>query len=454
MNQARKFLFLFAMVAFLALTSIMPARAFDGRGGDRVVIGAEEVVNDDLYVGAQEFVLDGTVNGDLIAFGQTVTINGTVDGDLMAAAQTIVVNGEVTGAIRVAGSVLFVAEEASIGGDIVGAGYSLEVRQGSSVGQDLVFAGAQILLAGDVARDVQVGAAAFELRGNVGGDVNADVADADQGRNGPPPAMFMPQSSVQPPNVAPGLTINSSAKIEGDLAYTQSNDLTIPAGVVGGKVSRTAPVSNGETVTREETTGQKVGKWALNFVRSSITLILIGLFLLWLFPAFVRSLSTQLQAKPLPSLGWGAVAWAAFFFLLLLVVFATILGGILFGVLTLGQLTGTVIGLGILTLLGLIIGFVLVTTFVAKVVFGAALGKWTLARLNSPLAEHRYWPMIIGVLITALVIALLSFPLIPGFFGGLLNFIVVLLGLGALWLWGRERMASRTAPIAVASTQV
>jgi cytoskeletal protein CcmA (bactofilin family) len=445
MNQTRKFLFIFALAALLVLTLITPAQAFDSRGGDRVVIGSDEVVNDDLYVSAQEFVLDGTVNGDLIAFGQTVTINGTVDGDLMSAAQTVVVNGEVTGAIRMAGSVLFVGEEASIGGDIVSAGYSLEVRQGSAIGQDLVFAGAQILLAGDVARNVQVGTSAFELRGNVGGDVKADVGNADQGPAGPPPMLFMPQSSVPAPNVKPGLTIDPSASIEGNLEYTQSKDLTIPAGVVSGEVTRTAPQSSSGTAAGKETTAQKVGKWALGFVRNSVTLILIGLLLLWLFPAFVSGLSAHLQAKPLPSLGWGAVAWAGFFFAVFLVICVTILGGIFFGILTLGQLTGTVIWLGILTVFGLIVGFVLVTSFVAKVVFGAALGKWMLARANSPLAEHRYWPMVVGVLITAGVIALLSFPLIPGALGGLLNFAVVLFGLGALWLWGRERMVRKTA---------
>jgi cytoskeletal protein CcmA (bactofilin family) len=444
MNQTRKFLFPVALVALLVLTIVTPARAFDGRSGDRVVVGADEVVDDDLYVGAEEFVLDGQVNGDLIAAGGTVTINGTVDGDLMAAAQTVVVNGEVTGAIRMAGSVLFVGEEASIGGDIIGVGYSLEVQQGSTIGQDLIFGGGQILLAGDVARNVQAGTSAFELRGTVGGNVDADVPDTGDARRGPP-TLFMPQPSIPVPNVPTGLTIDPAAQIEGDLGYTQSTDLALPAGVVAGEVTRKMPSSDGSAAAREQTTGQKVGKWALGFVRSSITLILIGLLLLWLFPAFVRGLSAQLQARPLPSLGWGVVTWVGFFLALMLVVGATILGAILFGVLTLGQLTGTVIGLGLLTLLGLIIGFILVTTFVAKIVFGAALGKWTLTRLNSPLAEHRYWPMIVGVLLTAAVIALLSFPLIPGFLGGLLNFAVVLLGLGALWLWGRERMARRTA---------
>jgi cytoskeletal protein CcmA (bactofilin family) len=454
MKQTRKFLSIFALAALLVLTFITPAQAFDGRGGDKVVIGSDEVVNDDLYVSAQEFVLDGTVNGDVIAFGQILTVNGTVDGDLMAAGQTVVVNGEVTGSIRMAGSVLYIGEQASIRGDIVSAGYSLEVKQGSAVGQDLVFAGAQILLAGDVTRNVQVGTAAFELRGNVGGNVNADVGDADQGQGGPPPGMFMPRSTVQIPEVKPGLMIDPSAKIEGDLEYTQSEELTIPAGVVSGEVTRTAPRASDGKAAYGEATGQKVAKWALGFVRNSVTLILIGLLLLWLFPFFVRGLSAQLQAKPLPSLGWGAVTWVVFFIALLLVICVTILGGILFGVLTLGQLTGTVIGLGLLSVFALIVGFVLVTTFVAKVVFGAALGKWMLARANSPLAEHRYWPMVVGVLITVAVIALLSFPLIPGFLGGLLNFAIVLFGLGALWLWGRERMVKETASKPAQLTEV
>jgi hypothetical protein len=120
-----------------------------------------------------------------------------------------------------------------------------------------------------------------------------------------------------------------------------------------------------------------------------------------------------------------------------------ILGGVIFGLLTLGALSGTTVWLGILTLFALIVGFVLFTSFVAKVVFGAMLGKWILTQAGSPLAEHRYWPMVIGVALTVVVIAVLSFPLIPGFLGGLLNFAVVLFGLGALWLWGRDTLAKK-----------
>jgi cytoskeletal protein CcmA (bactofilin family) len=442
MNRTPKLFSILALLILLLLTFARSASAFDGRSGERIVIESDEVINDDLYVTAGEFVLDGTVNGDLIAMGQTITINGTVEGDVMAAGQSVVVNGTVTGAIRMAGSVLLLADTASVGGDIIAAGYSLEVQEGSGIGQDIVFAGGQILLVGDVSRNVQVSTGAFELRGTVGGNVKADVGESDAGFSGPPPNMFMPTSTVSAPTVQPGLTIDASARIEGDLEYTQARDLTFPSGVIAGQITRNEPVAD-QAAARQETTGEKVLKWAVNILRSSITLILLGLLLLWLFPFFMGSLSTKLQTALWPSLGWGAVAYAAFFILLLFTIIIMIFGGLLFGALTLGGLAGTIIWLGILALFALVLSFVLVTSFVAKVVFGQALGRWFLARANSPLAEHRFWPMVIGVIITVAAIALLSFPLIPGFLGGLLNFAVILFGLGALWLWGRERMARR-----------
>lgn len=444
MNRISKLFVVVSLLVLFLLTLTTPARAFDGRSGENVIIKSDEVIDDDLYITAGTFVLDGTVNGDLIALGRTITINGKVDGDVMAAGQTVLVNGTVTGAVRMAGSILLVGEQASVGGDVIAAGYSLESRKGSRIGQDLVFAGNQVLLAGDVARNMQAASNAFELRGTVGGNVNADVGEANAGYAGPPPTLFMPESPIPVPTVKPGLTIAQSAKVEGNLKYTQSRELAFPTGVVAGKVTRTQPVTSA-TAAPQETTGQRVLTWGLNALRASVTLILIGLFLLWLFPNFMQGWSRKLQSAVWPSLGWGVAAYIIFFLALLLIVVLIVLGGLLFGVLTLGGVAGTIISVGVLSFLAILLGFVLVTSFVAKVVFGQALGRWLLARLNSPLVEHRFWPMVIGVIVTVVVIALLRFPLIPGFLGSILNFVVILLGLGALWLWGRERLARRSA---------
>ncbi|HUH96708.1 MAG TPA: hypothetical protein VLZ89_05075 [Anaerolineales bacterium] len=434
------------LMAMLTLTAVTPAHAFDGRGGDQITIQSGDVINDDLYVGANEFVLNGTVNGDVVAGGKMITINGTINGDLLAAGQTIVINGTVTGASRIAASVLFIGENASIGRDMLGAGYSLEARKGSVIGRDVIVAAAQVLLAGNVSRNVQAATGGLEIAGNVGGNVKAEVGEAGQGQ-AVPPTMFVGQSTVPVPWVRPGLTIDPSAKISGNLNYTQSADLTFPSGVVNGKITRSLPPAGQAApgARAPATAAQKIGDWSLNLLRSLVTLILIGLFLLWLIPASIKKPTEKLQARPWPSLGWGVVAYAAFIFAILLIVFAMILGGILFGALTLGTLGGTVVWLGLLVLFALILGFVLVTSFITKVIFGMALGRWILVQARSPLAGHRFWPMVIGVAITVVAVALLSFPLIPGILGGLLNFLIILFGLGAIGLWSREAMSRRPA---------
>ena len=427
----------------LSLALATPVHAFDGRSGDKVVIQAGDTVNDDLYVAANEFVLDGTVNGDVLSAGNTITVNGQVAGNLIAAANTVVINGTVTGDVLAGGSVIYFGDQAKVGGDIVSGGYSLEVRQGSTVGRDAVMGAFQILLGGAIGRNVLAGANGLEIDGKIGGNVKAAVSDANQRQTEPPPGMFMNQSTVPVPAVRPGLTISPAAHITGNLDYVQSSDLAFPAGVVAGSITRQAPPADEKRPALTETAPQKIAKWGLNLLRTLVTLILLGLFMFWLFPGFVRGLSGKLESKPWQSLGLGVVTYAAFFFLILLILFAVILGAVIFGVLTLGGLSGALVWLGILALLALIIGFALATSFLTKIVFGAALGKWILARVSPTLMDHRFWPMLIGVTIIVVIVGLLSFPLIPGALGWLLNLVIILFGLGTLWLWGRDRMASK-----------
>ncbi len=387
-------------------------------------------------------MLDGTVKGDLIAFGATITINGVVEGDLMAAGQTVIINGEVKDDARIAGAALQVGSNAVIGDNLLAAGASLEIQKDGQVGGDLVVGSGQVLIAGDVAEDVLTGAAAFELSGSVVGDVKAYVDVTSDTESGLPMSMFLGQSPVAIPNVPAELTIANDAKIGGNLDYTSTVDLKFPSGVISGKVTRTTPQINSEHIVVQPTNAQRVGTWALDMLHLAITLILLGLFLGWLFPKFMKALPETLRAKPWASLGWGAVAYAVFFFALLVIVLAMALGGWIFGAFTLSGLSGTIIWVGLMTLLAMLIGFVLDTSYLTKIVVGDMLGKWLFNRFNPALAEHKFWPMILGVVILVASIGILRFPLIPiGFIGWLANFAVILFGLGTLWLWRRARFA-------------
>jgi hypothetical protein len=248
--------------------------------------------------------------------------------------------------------------------------------------------------------------------------------------------MYMPQSNIDFPTVKPGLNIGEGAKIKGNLKYTQSKDITIPANAVSGKVTRTMPVV--EPAQIQPTPAQKAMTWTFNLLRTIVTLIVFGLLLGWLVPMFMKALMEKVRTQPAASLGWGLIAYAAFFFAVLVVMVAMIAGGILFGVLTLGGMSGTIIWVGILAIFTMILGFVLVTAFLTKIIVAWLGGKLILARVNPSLAEHKVWPLVLGVAIVALIVAL---PYIGWLFGVIIMFI----GLGALWIWGRDLLQARKA---------
>jgi hypothetical protein len=435
MKTIHKFSIL-ALIALLMLTFATPALAFDGRGGDNVVVEADEVVEDDLYVGAETFTLEGTVNGDLVVFAQTITINGTVNGDLIAAGQSVVINGTVTDDARIAGAGLQLGESANVAGDVISAGASLETKKGSAVGNDVVFAGGQSLLAGDVADDLLAGTPALELRGNFGGDVQAYVDANEQTQSSPPMQMYMQDMPIAIPSIQPGLTISDNASIEGNLEYTSTVDLGIPAGVVAGEVIRTEPQVEHRPEKAAPTPGQLAVKWTLDLLRSIITLVLFGLLLGWLVPVFMKNVMNELATKPAASLGWGLVAFAAFFFVLLLIVMVTVIGAVVFGLLTLDGISATIVWVGIFAFLEVILGFVLVAAFLTKIIVAWLGGRLILGRANPALADHKLWPLLLGAVIVALAIAL-------PYAGWLFGWIVLFLGLGALWIWGRDRWQAR-----------
>ena len=427
------------LLAVLVLSTATPALAFDGRGGQTVTIAAGEVVNDDLYITAGTVVINGTVKGDVVALASTVTINGTVEGSLMAAGQDVIINGTVLGDARIAGAALFLGANAKIGGDIVGAGASLETRPGSAVARDTVFAGGQALLAGAIARNVKIATGGLEISGTVAGNVEAYVGSPDQG-TGRSPSSYMENTGVAVPSVSTGLSLDPTAKIGGDLNYTSSKQFQFPAGTVTGKTTHTIPQPS-RVPPQPPTLAQRAISAGLDFVRLAVTLMLFGLLLGWLFPTRLKAAAERIKTAPLPSLGSGVLSIAAWCFSVLALFIAVILGAILFGILSLGNISTTIVVVGLLAIFALIVSFWLVVLVVSQVIVGTLAGQWILGLFNTELAANKYWPMILGVVMYAL---LASIPVL----GFLVWLVVMLLGLGALWFFGRQLFEKK--PVAVA----
>jgi cytoskeletal protein CcmA (bactofilin family) len=423
------------LILLVALFAVPTARAFEGRGGDIVIIGADEVIDDDLYVAAGEFTLDGTVKGDLVVVGSTLTINGAVEGDLIAAGQSVIVNGSVEDDARVAGFAL--TFQGDVSDDVIAAGFSLEGREDSSIGGDIIYAGYQALLAGDVSGDVDASGAAVKIAGTIAGDLNVDVGGTDPGEQIPPFYSFIPNLPAVP-SVPSGLTVDGGAKIDGDLSYTANAEAAIPGDAVAGDVdfNRYVPAETEAEERPAPSPAVRTGWWFLRQFRRLITLLLIGVLMMWVAPDWTRKLAKSIETQPLPSLGWGLVAIAVFGVLMVLLIIATVLLTVVFGVVTLGGLAGRFAVLGGIITSATGFSFSLLWRYVTSIVIGLLLGQLIFRALNSSAEQSRWWPMVLGVVILVIITAV---PVL----GWLAKLGIVLLGLGAIWIWARDLLTSR-----------
>ncbi len=411
----------------VGLVVASPVGAVETRGGDEVVIGPDEVIEDDLYVAANEVLVDGTIQGDLIAFGSSITVNGTVEGDLVAAGRSVEIDGAVEDDARIAGQALLLGEDAEVSDDLVAASFSLENEPGSAVGGTVLYAGYQALLAGVVDEDFNGAVNALELDGEVGGDVDAEVDGED---DGPPPALFAPQ--VQAPPVEPGLTVTESARVGGNLTYASGAEARIsPAAQIGGEVVRE------DRPDAEEEPARTLADEVLDSLRSLLALLLVGLLLMWVAPNWTRRLAETIQARPLASLGWGVLGFIIFIALAVAVLLATVLLAVIFGLLTLGGVVLLIIGLGVFAEIALVLAFSISVGYLAQIVVSFLVGRLLLERVQPDRAAGRVLPLVVGLI---LYVVLTTIPVL----GPLIGLVVVLLGFGAIsyWIWTRFRRGS------------
>jgi len=409
----------FFAVVLLALVGISAVHAFESIEGRETIIAADEVIEDDLYVASERIVVEGTIQGDLVAAGQSIVINGTIEGDLIAAARDITVNGDVLDDIRMAGAVLTIGSGASIGDDLVAAGYSLEAQEESGIEGSLIFAGKQAVVASTVAEDMRFAGGGLTLLGGVEGDVEAAVGSPGQEQAWFGPKDFDPDTPPVP-EVENGLRMGEDASIGGNLTYHGEKYIsTLRSDQVGGDIKHVAlPQKVADFDTQPSFFDQLI-----YHLQRLLLLALVGVLLAWWFPLKLRRLSSQIAQKPLPSLGWGVVVLVG---VPLAVIGVLIISGIAAVVLGFQAF-----GLGLLLVVPVLLVFAVVLIYLAKVVVGYLGGRLLLARFKPELSEGTIWPALLGVVLVGILTIL---PIV----GGLFNLLVMVVGLGAMWLLWRE----------------
>jgi hypothetical protein len=342
-----------------------------------VLIAAGETVNDTLIAIGETVEVNGNIGGDLIAFGERVIVRGNVAGVVIVGGESVTLDGAVDGSV-LAGAESLEISSPRIGRNFFGGGESVAVRDNASIEQNVLIGGEKVTVAGRVGRDVLGAGESLEVASTVGGSLTAYTKQ---------------------------LTLLAPAHIAGDVnahgLERKDHVIVSPGAVIGGELKTVLDKLPGEE--NRYLTARFYGWEAVWFVAAFIA----GIALLSLVPA-LRRIPFDGVADALRSGGYGLVVLVA---------------------------TPIIACLACITVIGLPIGVIAfllwgIALYVAKLIVAQLVGT----RVIETLAERREHFAIVFAVGLFIVTLVTNLPIV----GGLIGFIVTLIGLGLLVLFVRD----------------
>jgi cytoskeletal protein CcmA (bactofilin family) len=344
---------------------------------------------------------------------------------------------ELGGKVRRAGREVVIPAGETVQGDLIASAGT--VRVDGRVDGDLVASGGQVIVAGTVTGDALIGAGSTTVSGEVDGDLRAGTGRARiDGRVNEDVLLGAGQA-----------TIASGSQIGGDLIFATGRmemNGAVAGSVLGstGNYTRGGSVGDSERVNLAEPAGEEreptLADRAVDALRRYVSILVVGVLLLWLLPRLIRGAAGSARSRPLPSLGTGVLGFIGVIVGLVLLLLVTVLVAVVLGLLSLGSLTGITVFGGLLVAAIVVFLFVLAIAFAAQAVVGLALGRLVLRGEGRSFAAN-LGALALGVLVVVLVAA------IP-FVGGWIEAVLVLLGVGALLLMARPGRRREAEPVA------
>lgn len=423
------------LFVLLLLTGNVSAREiFDG---ENCTIDADTVIEGNVLVLCGELTVDGHIEGHLMGAARTAHINGRVDGSVYLVGGHVEVTGEIGRDVHFAGVALDIREGAvfDIGG-IVAASFSTTIEEGTTLTGSAIGASYQLIVNGDIEQEIVYWGSALEVRGQIGGDVDATVGDSlSDGASGQIETLLIPLDffGFDLTLVDPGLRVLAPAQIDGRLTYFAPSP-----GVIRGTLAESPRfVSNAPAQLGEigEDPQRGLGLFFGRVLREFATLGLIGLLGLLLMPRQMQATLRPIQVHPISTFSVGMLSFILSFPIVLIIFLISLLTVLLLNILPLDELVlvgAVVLGLANIGGAGL---FYFTAIFIARVIVGLALGRFLLRLTRRDDGSFRS-------LLLSLVIGLFLLTL-----GGalpILGFIVyalsLFLGLGAILSVIRTRM--------------
>ncbi len=147
-----------------------------------LTISAKEIVNDDLFIGAENVEILGVINGDVYVGAEIVKVDGTINGDLIIGGRTVTISGKIKDDVYIGGGNVVISK-ATIGDSLlVGAG-TLTVDENSSIGGSLLTGTGMIINKAKVGRNFYAGAGNIDLNSSIGGEVRIGAGEIKLGDN-------------------------------------------------------------------------------------------------------------------------------------------------------------------------------------------------------------------------------------------------------------------------------
>jgi len=356
--------------------------------------GFSRRVGDDFFAAGDTVSLTEAVPGDAFVAGGDVYTAGEVGGDLAAAGGDVSIGGRIGGDVYAAGG--HVRLDAIVDGGARVAGGDVTVGPATVITGGTSLTGGKIDFEGEARDYLQAAGGRVRIGGVVKGDVEVRSDDL---------------------SIAPG------TRIDGKLVYLGASPPEIPtdARIAGGVEHRSAP--HRRAWDRAQDTARTAAGWAARIALFA-GVFLAGAVYLGLFPGFAARAATAIRTAPLPSLGLG---------------FALLFCVPVVGLILLLTIVGIPLALLLIPLyvLLLLLGWINAGAFVGHQAF-AALGR------DGPQEP----PAVRFLALLAGLVVLWLLRQVP-YVGGLVGFLALLLGIGALAveIW---RLRARTTPAAVA----